>query len=405
MGKGIGTTVNARFSAEAGRIAHFLPWQSIGGTELQTLRLAEAARELGYFNVIYVPEDGAKVRALLEGGGFEVCEYNQVQPSYSKPRAFWRNLRAIASELRRKEINIVHCADIAAAHFMSLAGRLARATVISHVRNHYPEFAARDKSFLLPVQRFVFVSRATRDSFGIKRARQRSRVLYDVPGVVLKTLPDRQAARKHFGLPADSYVFGMAARVSPQKDFPTLIHAARRVLAEIPNCFFLIAGDYELEAPHREHFQTLQPLLTQAGLQGRFCFAGFQAEMSNFFGAIDAFVLSSNWEGLPTVVLEAVMYHKPVICTEVGGISEAIVDGMSGFLIPPKSPDVLADRLLRVASNPALARDMVASASRSLDQQFGPERFRAQVQGLYSELLSKNGTPVTYAPTADPRIR
>src|ERR1700761_9114188 len=96
-------------NSRRGRVAHVLPWANIGGTELQTLRLAQAARKLGYSNLIYVPAGAAKVRALFADGHFEVLEYHQVQPSYTKPAPFWKNSRRIASSFREHKIQIVHC--------------------------------------------------------------------------------------------------------------------------------------------------------------------------------------------------------------------------------------------------------------------------------------------------------
>lgn len=377
------------WNSKRGSIAHVLPWANIGGTELQTLRLAQAARELGYSNLIYVPTGALKVRALFGDQEFEVFEYDQVQPSYTKPSAFWKNSRHLAASFRQREIQIVHCSDILAAHFASFAGRMASARVITHVRNHYPSIRRRERGFLLPVELFVFVSKNTRENFGIERARRRSQVLYDVPGVVYQPVKDRAAARASFGLPRHGAVFGMAARVSPQKDFPTLIQAARMVLDTLPDASFLIAGDHELEAPHRAHYESLLPLLEDTGTRDRFFFAGFQVEMRPFYGAIDTFVLSSNWEGLPTVVLEAILYGRPVVSTEVGGIAEAIQDGVNGFLVPPKSPEVLAKRLIQLTTNDALAQGMVEKARRTLSETFGQERFLKQVDELYSGLLRR----------------
>jgi glycosyltransferase involved in cell wall biosynthesis len=124
-------------------------------------------------------------------------------------------------------------------------------------------------------------------------------------------------------------------------------------------------------------------------MRDRFLFAGFQPDMRPFYAAIDTFVLSSNWEGLATTLLEAMMYRRPVVSTNVGGISEAIDDGVNGFLVPPKSAGVLADRLLRVAGDHNLAETMVENAARSLEERFGQTRFLEQVDQLYSELLAK----------------
>jgi glycosyltransferase involved in cell wall biosynthesis len=372
-----------------GRIAHVLPWVNIGGTELQTLRLAQAARQLEHANLIYVPAGAAKVRALFGADRFDIFDYDQVQPSYTKPALFWKNSRRLASSFRERRIQVIHCSDILAAHFAGFAGRMAGARVISHVRNHYPSIGRREGSFLLPIELFAFVSRNTRENFGIARGRKRSQILYDVPGVVYQPVADRAAARAGFGLPPRGHVFGMAARVSPQKDFPTLIQAARMVAEKLPDCSFLVAGDHQLEAPHRAHYESLLPLLEETGMRGRFFFAGFQSEMASFYGAIDTFVLSSNWEGLPTVVLEATLYGRPVVSTEVGGIAEAIQDGVSGFLTPTKSPEILARRLLDIATDPALAQRMTECAQHILEETFGQQRFLTRVDELYSALLRR----------------
>jgi len=159
------------------------------------------------------------------------------------------------------------------------------------------------------------------------------------------------------------------------------------VAGKWPNCAFLIAGDYQQEAAHRSHFETLQPLLQATGMRDRFFFAGFQPEMSRFYAAIDTFVLSSNWEGLATTLLEAMMYRRPVVSTNVGGMSEAIDDGVNGFLVPPKSPGVLAERLLQIVSDHNLSKRMIENATRSLHEKFGETRFFEQVGQLYSDLL------------------
>jgi len=372
-----------------GRVAQVLPWPNVGGTELQTLRLAQTARTLGYDNLIYVPDGAESVAALFSGNGFPVLTYEQVQPSYTHPKLFWRNCRRMAASLREHGREIVHCSDIHSAHFIGWAARLAKARLISHVRNHYPSISLRDRSFLLPVERFICVSENTRDNFAMKRGRARARVLYDVPGIVYRPIDDREAARRSFGLGAREHVFGMAARVSPQKDFASLIEAAAIVVRELPECRFLIAGDHEIEAAHREHFRSIEPLLESTGMRRYFHFAGFQPDMSRFYAAIDTFVLSSNWEGLPTVVLEAAMYRRPVVSTRVGGIGEAITDGESGFLVPVKAPGELADRLLKLAKDAALAARFAESAGHILQDRFGEQRFQRDVDALYSSLAPR----------------
>src|SRR5690606_9598600 len=98
-----------------------------------------------------------------------------------------------------------------------------------------------DRSFLLPVGRFAFVSRDTWKHFGHRVSERRGVVLYD--GIELpsaaRALEDRAAARREFGIPEGAPVVGMVARVAPQKDFPTLIVAAARLVDRHPDLRFL----------------------------------------------------------------------------------------------------------------------------------------------------------------------
>ena len=161
------------------RIAHILPWSSIGGTELATMRLAEAAAESGFENLLYCPLDSERLRCTFQKHGLTTCCYRQVEPSYHKPIPYLRAARQLAHSLRRHHVRIVHCSDILAAHYAALAGRLAGAYVLSHVRCQHSAISARDRTFLLPVNKFVFVSRDTWHTFGMEVPTSRGQILYD----------------------------------------------------------------------------------------------------------------------------------------------------------------------------------------------------------------------------------
>ena len=372
-----------------GRIAHILPFPGIGGTEIQTLRVAEAARSLGFANVVYYPEYAERIGELFRSNGFPSEPYPQVEPSYRHPTDYLCASRKLAGRLRERRVDIVHCADIRAAHFTGLAARLAGAYLISHVRNPYPDITRREQTFLYPVQLFLYISKSVERSLNMPAFRKRGSLLYDVPGAVLEATRGRAEARAHFGLPLQHPVIGTAARLAAQKDYVTLIQAARLVKQAIPNVRFLVAADTGGHPIHRETFAALQPLLDETGTREAFHFAGFQSEMSWFYAAIDSFVLSSHWEGLGTVLLEAIAYGKPVVATAVDGIPEVIVDEQTGLLAPPKSPEKMAVQLTRVLQDAELSNRLVKQAQRHLEQTFGPERFSAQLDAIYSEVLRK----------------
>lgn len=369
------------------RIAHILPFPNIGGTEVATLRLADALAMAGYESILFCPSGSNELRQLFHEHSFVTSCYDQVEPSYHNPLPYLRATRFLTHELRRHQVRIVHCSDILAAHYAGLAGRLSGAFVMSHVRCQSCDISKRDQSFLYPVQRFVFVSMQTRDTFAMRKRALRGDVLYD--GITLPAMSEAASgqAREHYGIAPESIVVGMASRVHPSKDFETLIKAAKTIVDAFPQCCFLIAGDYQKEPAHREYHGRLAALINQAGLSEHFLFAGFEQDMGRFYAAIDMFVLSSHAEGFPLVLLEAMSHAKPVVATDVGGVSEAIVHNQSGLLVPHASPDKLAESLLLLIRDPEEARRLAEGARRQVQQKFSDEQFFQRVKSLYSSLV------------------
>lgn len=375
-----------------------MPFPNVGGTEKATLRLAEAAAHCGFENTIYCPRGACELKHFYHQNAFSTAIYDQIEPSYHHPLPYLRAAQALAQDMKRRHVRIVHCADILGAHYAALAGRLAGAFVLSHVRCQHSAITRRDQTFLYPLQKFVFVSKNTWEVFGMNVPKEKGEVLYD--GISEMDAAEKSATdiRARYGLPGDAPVIGMASRVHPCKDFESLILAARIVNQSFPACRFLIAGDYEQNPAHRKHYEHLQQMLREVGLADRFQFAGFEPDMARFFAAIDVFVLSSHAEGLPLVVLEAMANGKPVVATNVGGISEVIEDGRSGLLVPPNSPDELARALMTPLANEEKANELAQAAQRSVQENFGEQPFQKRVRELYCTIAKQQHLRGNYAP-------
>lgn len=346
---------------------------------------------MGFVNTVYYPEGATHVAKLFEENGLQTEAYRQIHPSYSHPLPFWHSSTEMAKSLRSRNIGLVHCSDILGAHYAGWGARLAGAKLISHVRNSHSSISRRDQTFLYPVQEFVFVSEGVKQALDMPQRMKRGSVLYDVPGEHNEIVVDAAEARRRFGLPSSGPVVGMAARLAPQKDFPTLIRAAKLIRQAIPNVQFLIAGDTDGSEVSRQYFNDLQPILSETGTGDIFHFAGFQQNMTEFYAAIDCFALSTNWEGLATVILEAMQYRKPVVATAVDGNPEIVLDEQTGLLVPPKAPQMMALQLIRMLSDRNMAQHMVANASRHLETNFGRGRFEKQVEQMYSGFFEKRG--------------
>ena len=371
------------------RIAHILPFPSVGGTEVGTLRIIRAAERHGFGGLVYHRAAADAVRRFFQDEGVETRPFEPVEPSYRRPLPFMKNSVLLAREFRAQRVSAVHSADLPGAYFAGYGARLAGLPLLCHVRNRYSELPLRDRSFLLPVQQFVFVSKHTWTSFNGRVPPGRGRVLYD--GIPIpdrsRARDDRESVRRDLGIPAAVPVVGMVARVAPQKDFPTLIQAARRVLKARPDTRFVVIGDTATSAANRDHYADVLARADSAGVRESFLFTGQRTDVERFYGAMDVFVLSTHWEGLPLVILEAMAHGLPVVATGVDGVPELVVEGETGFLCDHEDAECMAKRVIGLVDNPELARTLGEASRRRVEADFSAESFERRVTRMYEAIV------------------
>ena len=372
------------------RIAHVMPWSSVGGTEHATLRLAQTLKNREYEHIIFCPELSGPVAAMFAQAGFEIAEYRATEPSYRHPRAFLSASFNLGRELRRREIDLVHCADLLAAYYAGLAGKMARLPVLCQIRCSYPRISRRDKTFLKAVDHFAFVSKDSRATFDYKVSDDRATVIYDGMDVRAGVeAEDSAAVRRELGISPDVTIIGMIARVAPAKDFPTLVRSAQSVVRRFPEVRFLIVGDHSMVDLNRRHYAEIRQLISESGLSQYFIFTDHRDDVERLLNAIDIFVLSTKTEGLPLVILEAMAHAKPVVATAVGGVPELVRDNETGFLHSQGDYEAQANQLSLLVEDKGL-RHRLGEAGRALAQSdFSSERFATEVSNLYSRLIGK----------------
>lgn len=378
--------------AKPHNIAHILPWPSIGGTELATLRIAEAVESDEFHNIAFCQADAGPVREIFESAGFEVARYLAVAPSYRHSPPFLRNSFSLAREFKRREISLVHGSDLLAVYYAAVAGKLARVPVLCHVRSSFPAISLRDRSFLTFVDRFAFVSRDAWKKFGYKVSPRKGVVVYDGLSVEAGGLDEsRDSVRREFDIPPHAKLVGMVARVAPAKDYITLAKAAARVVATEPHVRFLMVGDHSGAAPYRVHYEEVKAALAEHGVTSYFIFTDFRADVARLLQALDVFVLCTNIEGLPLVILEAMAYGRPVVATAIGGVPEIVVDGKTGLLHAHQDDAQLATQLLSLLQDSERATTLGEAGRRMMQTNFTKERFAASMSNLYRELLGISG--------------
>lgn len=229
--------------------------------------------------------------------------------------------------------------------------------------------------------RWIAISRAIRDILtrtGV--AAERVRV---VPSGVDPNRPQPGTGAKmraEWGIGPDETLVGNIAHFADHKGQRYLVEAIPRVLAHHPRVRFVIVGEGELEAD-------LKTRAARLALGDRLVFPGFRRDVEAVMDALDLFVLPSHLEGLGTIVLDAMMAGKPVVATHTGGVPDAVQDGETGLLVPPRDATALADALCRVLDDPAAAARRAAVARCRAVARFSVD---AMVEGnlaVYRELL------------------
>jgi len=219
-----------------------------------------------------------------------------------------------------------------------------------------PTRLANAATFALDDHRFA-VSQTAFDSIP-RVLRSRTEVL--VHGVDLEAVrahaDARARVRAELGVADDQMLVVTIANLRQHKDYLTLLAAARRVADAGAPVRFAAVGQGPLEGQIRAEIGRL-------GLGATFDLLGYRADALDVLAAGDVFTLSSIAEGYPVSLMEALALAKPVVATAVGGIPEAVRDGVEGILVPPRSPGDLARALMSMASDPGRRAAMTDAAS------------------------------------------
>ena len=192
------------------------------------------------------------------------------------------------------------------------------------------------------------------------------------------------SVRSELGIPSDAILFGIIARLDPQKDHENFLRSAAIVKNTCPNARFMIVGDGRLG-------ESLKKLSTEMGLDKYVIFCGMRKDIPAVLSAMDVLVLSSQYEGLPMVLLEAMAASKPVVATAVNGVPGVVVDRETGFLVPPQNSQALADVCLKLAANKSLRLNMGESGYQRVKKYYNINDMTKNTIALYHALLERHG--------------
>ena len=374
------------------RILHVITTLGVGGAEKHLLWLTRGQRERGHEpRVAYLKGQG-ELEAAFEAQGVGVVALA------GPPEGLLERLpgagavlalrRRLVEEIGSFRPDVLHSHLLKADALSALAARRAGLTaVVSSKHNDERALLRRPVSLVhgLLARRHArtialsdHVARFTALHGRVPPERIR-RIYYGVDPDALQPQRPRAAVRAGLGLDESVPLLVCVGRLAPQKDHPTLLAALALLPPQV--VLLVVGGD-----PFGDGEARLRAEAARLGLGGRARFLGIRHDVPDLVAASDLFVLPSLWEGLGLVFLEAMAVGVPVVATRVSAIPEVVLDGRSGWLVPPGDPAALAAAVEAALADPAERRRRGEAGRAHLVERFGLPRMIDETLAVYAEV-------------------
>jgi glycosyltransferase involved in cell wall biosynthesis len=346
----------------------------LGGQEIRTLTEARWTMERGW-RVILGCQPGGPLYVRARAAGLDAVPLPMT--------AAWHagDALRIMRVIRRERVSLVHTHSSIDAW---LGGVAARATRVPVVRTRHVSIPIRhgfNPVYTRLADRVITSGEAIRRMV-VGAGAAADRVVAIPAGVNLEEFPFRlrsDAAAERLGLSAP--VIGSVAMFRGSKGHAHLIEAFGRIRARHPRATLLLVGDGIRR-------QWVEGLARAAGLAPAVVFTGFRHDVAALLGTMDCFVLASTrTEGVPQSLLQAFAAGVPVVASDVGGVSEVVVDGATGLLVKPESAAELDRGIETVLADRAGAERRARAARTLIEQRFSHHVLMARLLDLYGELL------------------
>ncbi len=360
----------------------------MGGADQQLLTIVNGLRARGHEVMIVslTPLGPMGLEARRLGIATESLEMRRGVPD---PRGLVRLARLV----RAWRPDVLH-SHMVHANLMARAVKLIAPVpaLVSTIHSIYDGGRLRMAAYRLSnglVDQMTIVSQVAADRFIAERIIPKE-LLRVFPNAVdtdrFRSVPPgtRESARRSLGIEGQ-FAWLAVGRFEVAKDYPNMLHAFARVHERYPEALLLVVG--------RGSLQGETEALTRAlGLASSVRFLGVRRDIPEVMSAADGYVMSSAWEGMPIVLLEAAAAGLPIVATQVGGNPEVVRDEESGFLVPPRDHEALGEAMLRLMGlSDAERRALGDRGSEYIRTHYGLSRALERWEELYREVLSRNG--------------
>jgi glycosyltransferase involved in cell wall biosynthesis len=372
----------------------------IGGAERHLARVLPALKRRGIDVTLYAMERGGALEPELMRHGV------RIEGPHRANLLHWpRATLVLATFLRRERPDIVHfflprpyLFGSVAAEFAGHRRRLMSRRSLAAYQQKYPLLRVAERLLHRRTVGLIGNSQAVVDELAAEAADPKKLALIhngiEVPPPA--TAADRLRLRQALDVGENALVIVVLANLIPYKGHRDLIDALGRAKDNMPEPWRVLAIGRDEGVG-----EDLKRRAEVSGIAANMVWLGEQAAPERLLAAGDIFVLPSHEEGFSNALLEAMAAKLAVIATAIGGNLDAIVDGESGILVPPRDPPALAVALKRLAGDPALRRRLGEAARTRVEERFSLERCVARYDRLYRAMGEPNARPIAQALASD----
>lgn len=375
-------------------VLHLIDCLFIGGGEMQMTDLLRRIDREKFRPLVGCLRKQGQLVPVLEEAGIAIEEF-PVRGKLFYPRSIREMLR-LARFMRRERVQIVHTQDLYS-HLVGIpAALIARVPVVitnrldlGHTMKRWHRLALR---MLSPgITRVMANSEGVRTMLIEEEKIDPAKIELIYNGVNLDQfrIPSKEKGAvppvRDLRLEPGDRPIVVVANLWPVKGHEILFEAAVRVIADYPTAKFVLVGT---GAARRA---ILEARARELAIDKRILFLGPRQDVPQILPQMEISVLPSLAEGFSNAILESMAAGLPMVATDVGGNREAIVEGETGFLVPPRDPETLADRILRLLGDREGGQRMGKAGRQRIETTFSLQRMVTETEHFYDRLLEERG--------------
>jgi len=365
------------------KLLRIITWLPVGGIEKRLVRVLSLLRDKYNITVCCIRDKQGAYEKDIRDLGIKVVKIHM------KSRLDPVGLYRLYKFMKKEKFDIVHTHMYRSNTPGRIAAKFAGVPVIIANLHNIDIWKTR-KHFLIDkilsryTDKIIAVSDAVRE-FNIKNSGiDPNKFVTVYNGIDVEEFNkgfDYQSKREEIGIKEDELLIGIFARLYPQKGHKYFLEAASKINGIIDNVKFMIVGEGPLESELKEQAMKL-------GIRGKVIFTGLRQDIPELLHIVDVSALSSFIEGFSNIILESMAAGKPVVATDVGGNKEAVIDGETGFIVPPANSNKLANAIAKILNNKQLRINMGEKARERVTK-FSIQEMARQTDNLYTTCLEK----------------